>query len=266
MTNLFTENLTKVVAKQKEINDYLSPSNHVPFTHSEILNAKIVKLHYTNDLFEVVSVYEESNGGIELHRLTKKGTKDKRTDSFYIWTHMVTEMYLEEDNLIDDIELDEVESKNFEINDKVEVVTNGQKLEGIIVNFLEGEHFNTQVLTKLGSVWVHESELNYASDIEIKFNIPYGNADENDFNMMENFKQKVKSAFNKNIIEDITFTLYKDVYPLEAVIHFTGDEKHYLRYNLYNRDLEIHNTGYTCSNEILEISKSKIIKDSSLNY
>ena len=93
--------------------------------------------------------------------------------------------------------------------------------------------------------------------------IPYGDADQNDNKMMENFISKVESAFQPHEIKDITFTLYKDIYPLQAVIHF-NEEKHYTRYNLYNKDLEIHNTGYTCSYEILEKSKQYIIKDSTL--
>lgn len=93
--------------------------------------------------------------------------------------------------------------------------------------------------------------------------IPYGDADQNDNKMMENFISKVESTFQPQEIKDITFTLYKNIYPLQAVIHF-NEEMHYTRYNLYNSGLEVHNTGYNCSSEILEKSKEHIIKDSTL--
>lgn len=93
--------------------------------------------------------------------------------------------------------------------------------------------------------------------------IPYNEPDQNDIDMMENFINKVETTFKPHEIKDITFTLYKGYFPLEAVIHFTS-EKHYTRYNLYKQDFEIHNTGYTCSSEILEKSKQHIIKDSTL--
>jgi len=96
--------------------------------------------------------------------------------------------------------------------------------------------------------------------IKIIHNIKLGEYDNTDREMIENFMLRV-NMLDASEIKDVTFTLYKGAFPLEAVIHYKEDNN-YTSFNLYYNGLRIHNSGYTCSTKQFEESIQYIRNES----
>lgn len=107
---------TKRVAKNKKVEDVLSNIRHVVFSHDELKEAKVVELFHSKDLYLVVDAMNESDAGMIVHRMTKKGEKDKRTSEIFVWNSHINVIYVEPvEASVEPVELFEFEGEQFHL-------------------------------------------------------------------------------------------------------------------------------------------------------
>ena len=95
--------------------------------------------------------------------------------------------------------------------------------------------------------------------MNVSYDTEYRLLDAREMEIVKRLNEVIEEHFDDSVTVEYT-TYPKGTFPLQCMVKI-GD--YYLRYNVY-RSGEIRNSGYSCSNEMLELSKKYIIIDSEL--